>query len=866
MSRGVRAPLLPTMNKAVSAGLASSVFVVLALLAGCQPSGGGNPPAGTGGSVGGGGRSNTDAGVGSGGSAGGGGGGPGSGGAVGPGSGGAVGPGSGGSVGPGSGGAVGPGSGGAVGPGSGGAMGMGTGGAAPCVPLSTQYPFQDPCRPIEERVTNLLSLLTNDEKIDLLHENQFPISRLGIPFFTAFTEGTHGLGWSNATIPTKGGATPPVMHWPSTQFPQTFGLSHSWDPEVMRIVGETTGREARVYNAMGTGVGISVRAPVIDLLRDPRWGRNEEGFGEDPYLSSELGKAFVAGLQGNDPRYLLAASTLKHFIAYNNETDRNSSNSVLDDRNLREYYGVPFFELLRNARAQGVMSAYNKINGVPGAVTPLMKSLLVGEWGFDGMICIDAWAAPGLIGAPPGGHMYMNWTIEQAVSSIIKSGQILTGPETDRDALRRALSMGMVTAADLDGALRGNLRMRFRLGDLDPAARVPWKQMFTASNRLWEGAEHRARALDVARRSVVLLKNASNTLPLSRTGLTSIAVIGPRADSIVRDWYGGTLPYKVTPRQGIATKLGTGVTVRTAALTTTTVSGNTTNVLSTDAINAAVTAAQMSTVAVVFVGNHPVCGPGEDVWDVCTSPYEGRERYDRRNIGLEPSHQMLVQSVLAANPRTIVFVVSGTPHGLSWAQQNVPAVLHIANSGQEIGTAIADVLFGDYNPGGKTSMTWYASETDIPTSVLDYDIRKGTTYLYFAGTPVYPFGHGLSYTTFAYSGLTLSAASVGMSGSVNVSVNVMNMGTRAGDEVVQMYVAYPASTTTPRPRNQLRGFRRITLQPGAMQQVTFTLRGDQLTYWNTSTRAFAVQPGMVEVQIGSSSRDIRQRMMLNVTQ
>lgn len=751
------------------------------------------------------------------------------------GSGGSAGPtGSGGNSG---GGGVGGGAGGSATPGTGGAMAM------PCMsnPADYEHPFKDPCKPLEERVTNLLSLLTADEKIGMLHENQQAVSRLGIPFFTAFTEGTHGLGWSNV------GTT--VSRITATQFPQSFGLAHSWDPEVMRIVGDTTAVEARVYNAQGKGVGIVIRAPVIDLVRHPLWGRTEEGFGEDPYLTSELAKAFVAGLHGNDPTYLMATSTLKHFVGATNETNRNSSTSMIDERNMREYYAVPFYEAMKNGKAQSVMTAYQKINEYPGAITPLVKSLLLNEWGFDGMVCIDAYAANALIAAQPGGHQYMNWNLMQAVTAIIKSGQLLVGPEEDRTALRMAYMGGMLTMADLDGALRGNLRMRFRLGDFDPPARVPYKKV-TGNERPWDTAEYKARALDVSRRTVVLLKNADNALPLDKATVKSVAVIGPRADSIVRDWYGGVLPYKVTVRQGIINKVGSGVMVRYAA---------------DDTGGAAVNAARMSDVAIVAVGNHPICGLGEDVWGMCPSDYEGREAFDRKKLGLDPAQQTLVQNVLAANPKTIVVLVSGTPQGLGPLQQTVPAIVHIANSGQEIGNAVADVLFGDYNPAGRTNMTWYASETDIPTSVLDYDIRKGTTYWYFAGTPLYPFGHGLSYTSFDYDNVTLSANSVSMTGSVNVSVDVTNIGTRAGDEVVQLYVSYPTSTTLPRPRQQLRGFKRVTLMPGQTQKVTFALPGSALTYWDTTSKKFALQQGMVQVQVGASSKDLRATVPLSVT-
>ena len=353
----------------------------------------------------------------------------------------------------------------------------------------------------------------------------------------------------------------------------------------------------------------------------------------------------------------------------------------------------------------------------------------------------------------------------------------------------------------------------------------------------------------------MLLKNANHTLPLDRAPIRSVAVIGPRADSVVRDWYGGLPPYKVTPRQGIANKLGAGVTVRFAADNTG---------------NAATTAAAMSDLALVFVGNHPTCGDPPPPWGTCPSPYEGREQVDRTFIALEPAQMTLVQSVMAANPRTIVVLVSSFPTGIGWINDNVPAILHVTNSSQELGSAVADVLFGDANPGGHTTTTWYETETDIPTAITDYDIKKGTTYWYFAGAPLYPFGYGLSYSTFAYSNLSVSSPSVsatpspGACSAVLVGVDVTNTSAVAGDEVAQLYVAYPGSALV-RPRQQLRGFRRVSIAPGATTHLTFTIGASDLTTYDAANSRFAVEGGKpVELRIGASSADIRLRATLNV--
>jgi beta-glucosidase len=735
----------------------------------------------------------------------------------------------------------------------------GTGGApaaaADCQsnPADYPYPFLDPCAPLEDRITNLLSLLTLAEKQGLLAPNHASIDRLGIPAFAMASEGLHGVGTSGDVNSTNG------LVMTGTQFPQAFGLGETWDRDVMQTVGATVGHEVRVYaargvTAAGRGAGLVMRAPNVDLVHDPRWGRTEESYGEDPFLIGELANAYEAGLHGTDPKYLLAASMLKHFMANSNETTRLTSSSNLDDRNLREYYSASFGAAVRDGHANAIMTSYNQINAVPAAVTPLLKSLVIGDWGFDGFFSTDGQAATILVT----NQKYFP-ALDQAVAAIVKGGTGVLLQNNAVNVATGAYSSGLLTEEDIEAAVRPVLRVRFRLGDLDPPSYVPYKQI-QGTDTPWDTPEAKARALDVTRASVVLLKNASSTLPLDRTSIHSVAVIGPRADSIVRDWYGGTPPYTVTGRQGIVNKLGPDVTVNYAA---------------DDTGGAATAAAAASDVALVFVGNHPTCGDPLPPWGTCPSQYEGREQVDRVYIGLEPSQMALVQSVLAANPRTIAVLVSSFPIGLGWIDQNVPAIVHVTNSNQELGNAVADVLFGDYNPAGRTTTTWYQAETDIPTAITDYDIKKGTTYWYFAGTPLYPFGYGLSYSTFVYSNLTVGAADAPVLGDAGapagscaatqaVGVDVTNTSAVAGDEVVQLYVAYPESALM-RPIQQLRGFRRVHIDAGATAHVSFQLGAADLAYFDADSGAFATEVGKtVDVQIGASSRDVRLHGKLTV--
>jgi beta-glucosidase len=712
-------------------------------------------------------------------------------------------------------------------------------------PADYPYPFWDPCLPREERLANLLSTLTIDEKLTLLASNHVAVPRIGLPPASLGAEALHGLGIFFAPAGTPAAA--------STQFPQVFGLGESWDPDLMKTVGATTGYEARAYNARGIsdtgrGTGVVLRGPNVDLVHDPRWGRTEESFGEDPYLVGEMAKGYLAGLHGSDPQYLLAAGTLKHFAANSNETTRLSSSSNLDGRNMHEYYFATFRTAVREGRADGIMTAYNQINGIPAGVSPTLKEIVQRDWGYDGFFSTDGQAATHWVQDQ---HYFE--TVEQAIGAAIKdgaSGVLLQSMAAM--TVKNAFALGHFTEADADAAIGPALRIRFRTGDFDPPDRVPYKQIL-ASETPWSTAEAQARALDVTRRTIVLLKNANATLPLDRAALGSIAVIGPRSDSVIRDWYGGPTPYPaVTGHQGIINRLaGTDVMVRFAV---------------NDNGGAAVSTAAASDAAIVFVGNHPTCGEPYPPWGTCPSPYEGREQVDRVHLGLEPSQLALVQSVATVNPRTIVVLVSSFPQAIGWINDNIPAIVHVSNSSQELGNAVADVLFGDYNPGGRTTTTWYQSETDIPTAIDDYDIKQGTTYWYFTGTPLYPFGYGLSYATFEYSNLTLSADHLPAScGSVEVGVDVTNTSGVAGDEVVQLYVSYPDSAVQ-RPIQQLRGFRRVNIAAGATAHVTLPLSGADLAYYNERAGKFTVEAGKaVELQIGASSRDIRLHGTLPVT-
>ena len=695
----------------------------------------------------------------------------------------------------------------------------------------TNYPFRDTSLPAAKRIDNLLSLMTLDEKIDCLGTDT-AVPRLGVPSF-GNSEGIHGVvqrgGWMNRA---------PIA---TTQFPQPVGLGETWDPALIQQAAHVEGYEARYitqtprYNRQL----LMLWGPQADLARDPRWGRSEEVYGEDPFFNGTMVTAFIHGLQGDDPHYWLSASLMKHFLANSNEDHRDRSNSVFDPRLFWEYYSVPFRMGFLDGGGRGVMASYNAVNGTPMAVNPILQSIVIDQWhalviSSDGGAVRQLWSAH---------HAFPDQ--KAAVIACLHAGinQFL---DTWKDETRAAIKEGSVTEAQLDTLLRRKFEVTLKLGLLDPPSQVPYSRINAANEpEPWNSAHDKEVSLRTALESIVLLKNANNTLPLDRSKLKSIAVIGPLADSVHWDWYGGFPPYAITPLAGITSAAGPNIKINYAA---------------SELHQAALNAAQHSDVAIVFVGNDPTCGPDmahdwHDTVDgggtlACTVPSDGREGRDRESLTLE--QEQLVKQVFAVQPRTIVVLISSFPYTINWSQQHVPAILHMAHSSQDEGTALARVLFGDYNPGGHLVVTWPASIDQLPP-MMDYNIRDGRTYMYFHGDPLYPFGFGLSYTTFKLSNLRTAAPTADKI--IPVTLDVTNTGSRAGDEVVQLYVHYLKSSVS-RPTEQLVGFQRITLTPGETRTVTIPLKIATLAYWNQKLNRFTVESEPVELRLGDSSRNI----------
>ena len=579
-----------------------------------------------------------------------------------------------------------------------------------------------------------------------------------------------------------------------------------------------------------------IRAPNTDLARDPRWGRSEESYGEDPFLTGTMAAAFAKGLQGDNPKYWLTASLMKHFLANSNEDGRDGSSSNFDERLLREYYSVPFRMGVMAGGSRAFMASYNAWNHIPMTVNPILREIAMKEWGVDGIICTDAGSLRNMVTK----HKYFP-DIDEASAGAIHAGinQFL---DNYRGGVTAALDKKLVNLSEIDENLRGIYRVMIRLGLLDPPSMVAYSNI-KGPGPAWDNEEHKALARKVTQESIVLLKNSNQFLPLNKDSLKSIAVIGPYADQVALDWYSGTPPYAISVLDGIRNKLGKQVQVSFAH--------DNTN-------NEAVQIARSADVAIVVVGNHPTCHAG---WGQCPLPSDGKEAIDRQSITLE--QEELVKQVYTVNPRTVVVLIASFPFAIQWTNENIPAILHMTHNSQEAGNALADALFGDYNPGGRLVVTWPQSLDQLPP-MMDYDIRHGRTYMYFKGKPLYPFGYGLSYTSFEYSNLKTSAEQVRAKAEIDVSVDVHNSGTRAGDEVVQLYVKHMDSKVE-RPIEELKGFRRITLGPGETQTVHLTLRASALAYWDASKGSFEVEPDQVNLRVGSSSADIRLQKMISVT-
>ncbi|GAB3422002.1 glycoside hydrolase family 3 C-terminal domain-containing protein [Flindersiella endophytica] len=731
--------------------------------------------------------------------------------------------------------------------------------------------------PDEQRVEEILGQLTLEEKIGLLHQHQPAIERRGLPEFHTGQEGLHGLAWSGE----------------ATVFPQAIGLGSTWNPELVRAIGVAVGREIRAcHHSDRPQVGLNVWAPVVDLLRDPRAGRNEEGYSEDPYLTGVLSTAYCEGLSHENA----TAPTLKHFLAYNNEHERVTTSSDVRPRLLHEYYLRAFEPAIRSGAAKAVMLSYNLVNGRPNHVSPYITEVLR-TWSPDLVVVSDAFAPTNL--AEEQGYFE---THEESHAAALHAGLDSFTDRGDDPAfttttLRNALHKGLLDESTIDAAVRRLLRMRLHLDT------IVQQENKRASQQLYKSHDHQALAREAVRQSIVLLNNDA-VLPLDATHLGSVAVLGPLADDCLTDWYSGTLPYAVTPLDALRSRLGddhvshhAGVDqvrfrigeqsfeldaydwgdgvlafrAKDGRVLTRKESGDLVAdqdqpngwvvhetfrlhgtdwlehlatetpypindfELVEDGVTAAAEVARQADVAIVVVGNHPMVG--------------ARETADRSHLDLPTRQFELVKAVLAHNPRTVLVVESSYPYALDWA--DVPASLWLSHGGQEIGNGLADVLLGDVSPSGRLTQTWLGSSAELEAigGIGEYDIiETGRTYLYQYSQPLYAFGHGLSYTRFSYAGLRWAGGAA--------TVTVTNAGDRAAAEVVQFYVRRASPSNVRYPAKRLAGSRRIELLPGETAEVSVDLESDALAHWDVRQHRFVVETGTYELLAGGSSANL----------
>ena len=721
----------------------------------------------------------------------------------------------------------------------------------PAVPARAQsdtVAWRNPDLPFEMRVRDLIRRMTLAEKVSQMQDVAPAIDRLGIPAYNWWNEALHGVARSGL----------------ATSFPQAIGLAATWDDSLMFRVATVISDEARAkyheYIRNGSRKryqGLTFWSPNINLFRDPRWGRGQETYGEDPYLTGSLAVQFIRGMQGDDAKYLKTVSTVKHFAVHSGpEPARHTFDAVVSERDLRESY-LPHFQAgIREGHAYSLMCAYNRVFGKPACASDLLlRDILRGEWAFPGYVVSDCGAID---------DIYMRHkvaaTVAEAAARGVKSGTDLSCGR-EYAALTDAVKRGLVTEAVVDSSVSRLFLARMRLGMFDPAERVRWA---ATPYSVLDQPAHRALARTAAQESIVLLRNQGDLLPLEKT-LGTIAVIGPDADDkeLLLGNYNGDPADPVTPLRGIREAVGKGTTVlyaRGSDLADGLPASDSVPARSpadTTLMTEALAAAARADAVVLFLGLSPRL-EGEEM----PVRIEGFVGGDRTSLDIPAAQERLLERIVTVGKPTVLVLMSGSAVSVNWAAEHVPAILEAWYPGQAAGTAIADVLFGDANPGGRLPITFYKSATDLPP-FEDYRMA-GRTYRFFGGTPLYPFGHGLSYTTFAYRNLRISAERLAAGDTVTVSVDVTNTGTRAGDEVVQLYVQYPDSKVE-RPRNDLRGYRRVALAQGETRTVTFPLAAASLAYWNAGSHGWAVEDGTVRIRVGASSADIRAEQAIAVT-
>lgn len=706
--------------------------------------------------------------------------------------------------------------------------------------------WKDSNQPLEVRVQDLIRRLSLVEKVHQLRNDTPAIPRLGIPTYDYWSEGLHGVARNGI----------------ATVFPQAIGMAATWDLSLIHREGEVIATEGRAkfneytrtHNGNSTvNTGLTFWSPNINIFRDPRWGRGQETYGEDTFLTGQTGVAFIRGLQGDDPNYFKAVACAKHFAVHSGpEPSRHTIDVSPPERDFYETY-LPHFEMaVREGHVGGFMGAYNSVFGKPACANPLLLTeILRRQWRFDGYVVSDC----GAINDIYANHKFVS-TPDAAAAVSVKAGcDICCGG--DFNALIKAVQNHLITEKEIDGALAYALKTRFRLGLFDPPDKVPFSKISIAEN---DTPEHQALALQAARESIVLLKN-DGLLPLDRARIKRIAVIGANGDDVplLLGNYNGEPSHPITILNGVREIAGAGIQVVYEHGCPLASRRDGQAQVAPESIAAAVDAAKSADV-VIYVGGISPQLEGEEMSEA--NGYDGFRGGDRTRIEL-PSVQENFLKTLQATGKPVVFVnCSGSAIAMPWEAANLPAILQVWYPGEQGGRAVAEVLFGDVNPSGRLPVTFYRSTDDLPP-FEDYSM-KNRTYRYFTGQPLYAFGHGLSYTRFDYSGAKLNAPRFTAQGTVKIMFTVKNRDGRDGDEVAQVYFRHVHSAV-PQAKMALCGFARVHLSQGKSTRVVIEIPAERLRYWDVTNKRYTVESGEYELLIGGASDDVRLHVPFEIT-
>jgi beta-glucosidase len=742
-----------------------------------------------------------------------------------------------------------------------------------------------------ERAADLVSRMTLAEKVQQLRTNSAPaIPRLGVQEYTYWNEGQHGLNTLfNDT--NNGGATGGVH---ATSFPTNFASTMSWDPQL--VYGETTAisDEARgeldpslwgkAQNNLGPSASdygaLTFWAPTVNMDRDPRWGRTDESFGEDPYLQGQMAGAFVNGYEGNTMTgqsingYLKVAATAKHYALNDNENNRHADSANTTDANIRDYYTAQFRSLIEKDHVSGIMTSYNAINGTPApADTYTANELLQRTYGFGGYTTSDCgavgdvysrgshdWAPPGWTTSTTGAST--TWTNNATGQQVpgaaggqayaVRAGTDLncTGAEYTLSNIEQAIKAGILSEGVIDNALTRVFTIRMETGEFDPRSRVPYTQI---TKDAIQSPAHQALARKVADEDLVLLKNdnvagtSAPLLPADPSTLNNVVIVGNLANQVTLGDYSGDPSLQVSAVQGITD----AVKAANPSAIVTYDSCGTSTTATTDASCSAQTLADIKSADLVVV----VAGTDTSV------ATEGR---DRTTLAMPGNYDSLISQVAAqGNPRTALVLQTGGPVTIDNVQQDFPSIVFSGYNGESQGSALADVLFGKQDPAGHLDFTWYSDDSQLPP-MKNYGLAPsqtgglGRTYMYFTGKPTYPFGYGLSYTHFRYSAVEVTPQQVSANGTVLVNFNVTNTGSVPGSTVAQVYAVPPSTAGGEQPQEELRGFQKTDdLRPGQTQHIVIRVKVSDLSHWDESQLKQVVDDGAWQFRVASDATDVQ---------